>query len=979
MAQYGNCTGGQWPPRHGVGRQAPFRLFIFAAGAAVGQSDASPLSGSNVVTITLTPLVDLDDSFSFSISGFRGLRTDLSISPVYTLTELWGSASGTGPIALRRGVLQMSNWDTVSFAIILSIRLTRALLASIPSPGYVFSFTVANGPGTQTAPSLSIGPVSGVYTGTAEALVPAAGVSAPIFIRLWTVQKFSQSTARPSSLNKFTLSLVPSAVLPVGSILVITGAKGVSLPSSATVLNPPAAIATQFGVGISLSYLSGSAILGTIGAFEPVEAGGSGILRFLVATRWLAGVSVTVTFNLFNGASPQIPSNITLNATGVVEQKIPALSAGPDAFDAEQCERRPFFINSVTLVRGGGALTDSGVDSADEDTRMSCVQWDQLNGLLTFDIGQGNQLVNSSAVDPSVNNTLNSQSAFRIRHVNGGGAQVARTVAVSVSPSASASAQDISTFFSPPSQVYAGPSSGADTGGPLEIRLWNTAAAAQVTDVPNASNTIAIALSPVVELPTGTVIAITGLNGTSSYFASSLQLACVPPPCLDVVSPAWSWASSTLTFTVGSLSSVVNVTWPANSYHDLVINFNNGALTQSARNLFVEIRRGAPVYSSGSDWQCSSAQSPVATPPAELLAAAAAKLAASGLIEQPPPNVCREPTAQQLAFDITSVSAGLQAGGLLPGIGNSSLSTATAPLSLQLWTDLAASQSSAAPGLPNRLVFQMRASVSLKAGDNVTITGLTGFSTPNSPEMTCTNSSDQCYPELLQPALDNVLPTVASLAAGPTATYCGDGWQPLCVFGHPVWRRDEGTLVFTVRADMVSGVLYSFGLTLRNGDTAQTINGSVLTMLVSGSVNSTGVPFDVADGDAIPGSASASVFFFFEWRARSACLQLSILADRLVDSLILETSNVSANVGCLTEVVLEATDAAARFGLAIDPLASLGLPAGAAISSPECVQSSVGAVGQFCWDLRRVLSWKPARTQWGSKPLVRDYFVAVDL
>jgi hypothetical protein len=36
------------------------------------------------------------------------------------------------------------------------------------------------------------------------------------------------------------------------------------------------------------------------------------------------------------------------------------------------------------------------------------------------------------------------------------------------------------------------------------------------------------------------------------------QVECVPPPCLQMVQPAWTWAEGVLRLTVGSLSAALN-------------------------------------------------------------------------------------------------------------------------------------------------------------------------------------------------------------------------------------------------------------------------------------------------------------------------------------------------------------------------------------------------------------------------------------
>ena len=77
------CKGIPVPAQLATGGAAPFALSIFAVATAVQSTDA-PLAGANVLTVTLLPLVDLDDSFEFSITRMVGLRSDLQAGPVYT-------------------------------------------------------------------------------------------------------------------------------------------------------------------------------------------------------------------------------------------------------------------------------------------------------------------------------------------------------------------------------------------------------------------------------------------------------------------------------------------------------------------------------------------------------------------------------------------------------------------------------------------------------------------------------------------------------------------------------------------------------------------------------------------------------------------------------------------------------------------------------------------------------------------------------
>ncbi len=115
------------------------------------------------------------------------------------LRELWGSAAGGGPIALRRGVLSYIGWDPAAAAVTFGVRAGRALLAAAPAPaGYVFAFTVANGGAAQPAPRLAVAAAAGPYAGGRPLPLeaPAGGpgaVAAPLRIRLWTAARLAQA------------------------------------------------------------------------------------------------------------------------------------------------------------------------------------------------------------------------------------------------------------------------------------------------------------------------------------------------------------------------------------------------------------------------------------------------------------------------------------------------------------------------------------------------------------------------------------------------------------------------------------------------------------------------------------------------------------------------------------------------------------------------------------------------------------------
>jgi hypothetical protein len=234
---------------------------------------------------------------------------------------------------------------------------------------------------------------------------------------------------------------------------------------------------------------------------------------------------------------------------------------------------------------------------------------------------------------------------------------------------------------------------------------------------------------------------------------------------LDVVGTSWSWANSTFQFTIGSLSTTINGreyessiyivvkvaasdslcfhksgTWPALTTRLFALGFVNGALTQPLQSLYLELSNAKNLNSNGSDWVCSP------TPTESLLT--------SNLFSKPNGGACREPTAERVIFGTKSMNNVLEAAVAMVAIAGGAEPTAAAAaaaaqgeiaatpvLLLSLWKELSATQSTPIPGAENKIVFRMRSAASLVPGDTITFSGLTGFSTPNAPDIGCINST----------------------------------------------------------------------------------------------------------------------------------------------------------------------------------------------------------------------------------------------
>jgi hypothetical protein len=357
---------------------------------------------------------------------------------------------------------------------------------------------------TQAAPGIALGPAAGIYSGPPLPLVTAShdADSLPLFIKLWTVRKFRQSTARPGATNMFNLTLRPTAELAIGTTIVITGIFGVTVQDFSILPPDGAAVGT---LGLNLNYAAGSPLFGTVAAFDPV----GGTLTLTTGLRWLAAVQSTVTFSMVNGPNAQLPTNATIAATAPVGSGAsppPPVISTAELFESENCERRPFFINSIELL--------FGPDGDSEEPRLNCIEWNSDLGRLTFSVAAQQSISAANApMNATELNSLAAATAFRLQLTNGGSAQVARTISLQMALAAGPSPSD--------SVLAAAKDS---NGGPLQIRMWQTATAAQVSSLPGSDNAIALALSPEIDLPSGSVIVLTGLSGTAAYFPDSLQV-----------------------------------------------------------------------------------------------------------------------------------------------------------------------------------------------------------------------------------------------------------------------------------------------------------------------------------------------------------------------------------------------------------------------------------------------------------------------
>ena len=404
--------------------------------------------------------------------------------------------------------MALDSWDASSNTMTFAISLGRALLASVPSPGYIFSITVANGATTQQAPGLEIGPAAGAYSGVPLPMTLPPNVDetrTPLLIRMWSTLRLTQSTAMPEALNVFNLTLQPTATLAAGTVVVISGANGVA-PSDPNASPPDWAAAGTFGV--SLSYSAGKGILGSAAALDPV----GNTLTFNVGSLWTAGVKTIVLFTLSNSAVPQLPTSATIATTapaGSSPNAPPPILEPSDPFEPEQCEQRPFFINSVYIL--------AGRDGSVEDSRLRCIIWDPTVGRLTaLFVNQTTYFSQSTASDTDLN-AFADVTAFRLPLKNGGFAQPARTVTVGIV---------LPYGQSPPVATVAAVNNG--NGGPLQIRIWQIAAAAQISSIPGGRNSLALSLAPEVDLSPGSIVAIAGLVGTAAYFPDSLQVLSKP-------------------------------------------------------------------------------------------------------------------------------------------------------------------------------------------------------------------------------------------------------------------------------------------------------------------------------------------------------------------------------------------------------------------------------------------------------------------
>jgi hypothetical protein len=269
-----------------------------------------------------------------------------------------------------------------------------------------------------------------------------------------------QTTARPGASNAFNLTLRPSVELSSGTVVVIAGVAGV-VPIDPDY--PPPDGAAAGAVGVPLAYgASAGAIFGGVAALDVA----AGTLTLTTAVRWPAGAAVTALFALANGAEPRAPAPVTVSAAAPTAggiNPLPPVLAAAEEFGPEECERRPFFVSTIALL--GGEV------GGEEDSRFRCVQWDPVAGRLSAVVAAGRELAGANpAASPAELAAAAAAVAFRLSLQNGGAAQPQRAIMLQVALPGGAAA--------PAPAAVAAAADGS--GGPLQIRIWQTAASAQV-------------------------------------------------------------------------------------------------------------------------------------------------------------------------------------------------------------------------------------------------------------------------------------------------------------------------------------------------------------------------------------------------------------------------------------------------------------------------------------------------------------------
>ena len=185
----------------------------------VGQS--MPLvSASNTITVTIQGTVDFPGTSTIMVSGLAGTQTAAVAALVVggAASSLFGSAgawSGSGTLILTlasEGGLSAGTPYTLSFTLQNSATAQAAVTVSVS--GSVVSGGVDDSPVAAMNMDPDAGALLGVTNGASPLLTAAA---------FFLTKSVSHSSSLAGGSNEITLTLEADALLPIGSIITVTG------------------------------------------------------------------------------------------------------------------------------------------------------------------------------------------------------------------------------------------------------------------------------------------------------------------------------------------------------------------------------------------------------------------------------------------------------------------------------------------------------------------------------------------------------------------------------------------------------------------------------------------------------------------------------------------------------------------------------------------------------------------------------------
>eukprot|EP00960_Hanusia_phi_P048473 758965-Hanusia_phi.AAC.3 len=191
----------------GRGNTAPFLIAGFSV-AIVAQSTPSS-GGENNITFLLQSYVDLDNSSSFLVTGFKLPHYNASLVSL----SLYDTA------ATRAASLFKAELQTQEGILNISIRPGQNVLSGV---NYTITFTITNPLPAQPPPNLFIQTVGQIRSAVVELVSPSLDAS-PLFIAGFKTKYMQQSSSSTDDLNLLSTSITTTTMLYTGTRIIITG------------------------------------------------------------------------------------------------------------------------------------------------------------------------------------------------------------------------------------------------------------------------------------------------------------------------------------------------------------------------------------------------------------------------------------------------------------------------------------------------------------------------------------------------------------------------------------------------------------------------------------------------------------------------------------------------------------------------------------------------------------------------------------